>query len=160
MLLLQRGFSTGSILTVDADDAARLGAAWHRRYIYNQAACGHCHGTVATWDMAGRRVYCCATCQPLALGDGRRLSSARRAALAAAVSRDPFVSHCAPDGEEVGAPSARVATAALRAALRGLGMDAGGSRAEVLARMPGGAGGDGVRTGMWLAGVDWCAWVE
>ena len=35
--LLQRGFVSGSILTVDKEDAARLGPPWPRRYIYNQA---------------------------------------------------------------------------------------------------------------------------
>lgn len=34
--LLQRGFVTGSILTVDKEDAFRLGPPWTRRYIYNQ----------------------------------------------------------------------------------------------------------------------------
>ena len=34
--LLQRGFVTGSILTVDKEDASRLGPPWTRRYIYNQ----------------------------------------------------------------------------------------------------------------------------
>ena len=36
--LLQRGFVTGSILTVDPDEAAVLGQPWTRRYIYNQQA--------------------------------------------------------------------------------------------------------------------------
>ena len=42
MLLLQRGFKTGSILTVDPEDAARLGPPWTRRYIYNQVHGEHC----------------------------------------------------------------------------------------------------------------------
>ena len=31
VLLLQRGFKTGSILTVDEDEAKRLGQPWTRR---------------------------------------------------------------------------------------------------------------------------------
>ena len=42
VLLLQRGFKTGSILTVDPADAQRLGEPWTRRYIYGQAKCGEC----------------------------------------------------------------------------------------------------------------------
>ncbi|KAG2426522.1 hypothetical protein HXX76_011749 [Chlamydomonas incerta] len=63
--LLQRGFVAGSIITVDPQDAAELGKPWTRRYIYNQKSCGRCKGPVRTWDMAGRTVYCCETCQPL-----------------------------------------------------------------------------------------------
>ena len=42
VLLLQRGFKTGSILTVDPADAQRLGEPWTRRYIYGQTKCGEC----------------------------------------------------------------------------------------------------------------------
>jgi formamidopyrimidine-DNA glycosylase len=63
--LLRRGFQTGSILTVDPEDAARLGKPWTRRYVYNQARCGECGGRVASWDMAGRTCYACPACQPL-----------------------------------------------------------------------------------------------
>ncbi|GLC40886.1 bubble DNA binding [Pleodorina starrii] len=63
--LLQRGFVSGSIITVDPEEATRLGRPWTRRYIYNQKTCGRCKGPVRTWDMAARTVYCCETCQPL-----------------------------------------------------------------------------------------------
>jgi formamidopyrimidine-DNA glycosylase len=63
VLLLQRGFQTGSILTVDAADAARMGSPWTRRYIYNHSRCGMCLGPVRTWDMATRTVYACESCQ-------------------------------------------------------------------------------------------------
>jgi hypothetical protein len=36
------------------------------RYIYNQKKCGRCSSHVRTWDMAGRTVYACEHCQPLA----------------------------------------------------------------------------------------------
>lgn len=46
VLLLQRGFLTGSILTVDPEEARVLGPKWSRRYIYNQSTCGRCNGPV------------------------------------------------------------------------------------------------------------------
>ncbi|GFR49354.1 hypothetical protein Agub_g11371, partial [Astrephomene gubernaculifera] len=61
------GFLSGSIVTVDPEEGARLGRPWTRRYIYNQQQCGRCKGPVRTWRMAGRTVYCCERCQPLAL---------------------------------------------------------------------------------------------
>lgn len=39
VVLLQRGFLTGSILTVDPEEAAVLGPPWTRRYIYNHNLC-------------------------------------------------------------------------------------------------------------------------
>lgn len=63
VLLLQRGFLTGSILTVDDEDAEKMGPPWTRRYIYNHKSCGVCAGRVRTWDMASRTVYACDTCQ-------------------------------------------------------------------------------------------------
>ena len=38
VVLLQRGFTSGSILTVDPEDAKALGPPWTRRYIYNQVS--------------------------------------------------------------------------------------------------------------------------
>jgi formamidopyrimidine-DNA glycosylase len=62
--LLQRGFHTGSILTVDPEEAVVLGHPWTRRYVYNHSTCGRCSTKVLSWDMASRTVYCCTTCQP------------------------------------------------------------------------------------------------
>jgi hypothetical protein len=76
--LLQRGFLTGSILTVDAPDALRLGDPWTRRYIYNQSHCGECGGRARSWpDKNKRTIYACEVCQPLRLGmeRGQELSS-------------------------------------------------------------------------------------
>jgi hypothetical protein len=83
--LLQRGFVTGSILTVDAADAARLGPPWTRRYVYNHKRCGVCKGAVQSWDMANRTVYACTACQPLR--SGTALPGPRAKALAAAGAR-------------------------------------------------------------------------
>ncbi|GBG25856.1 Endonuclease 8-like 3 [Hondaea fermentalgiana] len=63
--LLQRGFQSGSILTVDKDEGTRLGRPNMRRYIYNQAKCGRCQGTVVSWSMDTRTCYACPHCQPL-----------------------------------------------------------------------------------------------
>ena len=86
VLLLQRGFLTGSILTVDDEDAEKMGPPWTRRYIYNHSSCGMCSGRVRTWDMATRTVYACDTCQvrpppppPSPVQLPRRTCTARRA---------------------------------------------------------------------------------
>lgn len=42
----------------------------HHRYIYNQRQCGRCKSGVRSWDMAGRTVYACETCQPLKVRRG------------------------------------------------------------------------------------------
>lgn len=63
VLLLQRGYQTGSIITVDDADAQSMGPPWTRRYVYNHSRCGICKGPIKTWDMANRTVYACETCQ-------------------------------------------------------------------------------------------------
>ena len=122
--LLQRGFQSGSILTVDASEG--LPAQWSRRYIYNQDSCGRCGSSVRTWDMATRKVYCCETCQPL-VGD---VMSAKRAEKhAQSVAAATFVSHCAPDGDDTVTPG-KMTIAQLRAAL-----EAKGAKAVLLSRL-------------------------
>lgn len=113
--LMQRGFATGSILTVDAADAAVLGAPWTRRYIYNHARCGVCREAVRSWDMANRTVYACDTCQPLP--DGTKLTEARAKAMAEAADAHEFVSHCAADGGAT-LTAAKMTVAQLAAALQ------------------------------------------
>jgi len=63
--LLQRGFVTGSILTVDDADAAAMGPPWTRRYVYNHSSCGRCGSDIKSWAMANRTAYACEVCQPL-----------------------------------------------------------------------------------------------
>ena len=96
VLLLQRGYVSGSILTVDAADAAALGPPWTRRYVYNHSRCGVCKSRVRTWDMAARTVYACEACQPLR--KGTVLPERRAAAVAAGREAREFASHCATDG--------------------------------------------------------------
>ena len=110
--LMQRGFVTGSILTVDASE--KLPAPWTRRYVYNQSSCGRCGGGIRTWSMATRTVYCCDACQPLPSHVG--VSQARTEAMAAAGPARLFQSHCAPDGADTLLPS-KMSVAQLRAAL-------------------------------------------
>ena len=93
--LLQRGYVTGSILTVDSVDAARLGPPWTRRYVYNHKRCGFCKGPVKSWDMAARTVYACLQCQQLR--KDTKLTPARTKAMADAGIAKEFVSHCAID---------------------------------------------------------------
>lgn len=111
---LQRGFVTGSILTVDAADVARLGPPWTRRYIYNHKKCCLCHGSIRSWDMAARTVYACDKCQPLR--KGTQLTEARTKAMAAAKQAKEFVSHCAADAGATLTP-AKMTVAQLVAAL-------------------------------------------
>jgi formamidopyrimidine-DNA glycosylase len=94
--LLQRGFVTGSILTVDPEEAKVLGEPWTRRYVYNQRSCGRCGDAVKTWDMANRTVYCCEGCQPL-LPSTRGLSERASVRTKDAKAHVPFVSHCAAE---------------------------------------------------------------
>ena len=100
--LLQRGFVNGSILTVDPEEAKRLGEPWTRRYVYNQSTCGRCGASIRSWDVANRTVYACEACQPppapATLPEARvkRIEASKRAAA-------PFVSHCAPDSDAANA---------------------------------------------------------
>lgn len=122
--LLHKGFTCGSIITVDEEEAILLGKPWTRRYVYNHSTCGRCLKykglvtNVTTWDMNNRTVYACLTCQPLveassssgndgggssnsntkkAANNNELLPKDRRKALQAATAAKPFVSHCAPD---------------------------------------------------------------
>lgn len=132
VLLLQRGFQTGSILTVDPEEAKVLGAPWTRRYIYNQSKCGRCKGPVRTWDMANRTVYACETCQPLARGT--ELSDARALAVQAAKQHVEFVSHCAPDAPSATEPS-KLTVASLKVELEKRGLPATGKKAALVAAL-------------------------
>ncbi|GAX84584.1 hypothetical protein CEUSTIGMA_g12005.t1 [Chlamydomonas eustigma] len=149
--LLQRGFVTGSILTVDPEDAAVLGQPWTRRYIYNHSNCGFCGGPVRVWDMAARKVYCCPKCQPLrspedksipsvsapkspAPGLSYGITAARKAAMAASRPAQPFISHCAPEDSAVLSP-ARMTVPQLKASLKAVGLPASGSKGELLQRL-------------------------
>jgi formamidopyrimidine-DNA glycosylase len=92
--LLKRGFETGSILTVDPDEALSLGKPNLRRYIYNSAKCPRCHSAIKVWEIANRKCYACPSCQP------------RQKSAAAMVTpeRDdcvPFNSHCARESASV-----------------------------------------------------------
>lgn len=113
--LMQRGFASGSILTVDATDAAVLGPPWTRRYVYNHSSCGFCQRRIRSWDMASRTVYACDACQPLR--KGTVLPEARVKAMAAAADAKEFVSHCATDGGATLTPT-KMTVSQLTAALK------------------------------------------
>ncbi|KAK9842012.1 hypothetical protein WJX81_004236 [Elliptochloris bilobata] len=130
--LLRRGFQSGSILTVDPEEAKRLGKPWTRRYIYNQARCGRCGGEIRTWNMAARTCYACHTCQPLPAATV--LAAARAKALAAAAPTKVFKSHCAPEPQADAAP-AQLTIAQLKVALRVRGLPLTGRKADLAARL-------------------------
>ena len=94
--LLQRGFETGSILTVDPEEAKALGNPRLRRYIYNQSHCPRCGSNIKTWQIASRTCYACLKCQP-------RMGHENTAGDEATSTQDcvPFHSHCAPEPVEV-----------------------------------------------------------
>ena len=92
--LLQRGFETGSILTVDAEDAVGRTKSL-RRYIYNSSRCGKCSGKVKSWDIAGRTCYACESCQPLHPEAEEEAKGTVKKPIVVDVV--PFNSHCAKD---------------------------------------------------------------
>jgi formamidopyrimidine-DNA glycosylase len=125
--LLQRGFESGSILTVDPEEAVKMGSPWNRRYIYNHSRCGRCRGVISSWDMSGRKVYCCETCQPLSMEGGvAGLDGSRQQAIKSSKGEvEEFVSHCAPDiGRDIS--PAKMTISQLKNALTDLGVDVAG----------------------------------
>ena len=146
--LLRRGFQSGSILTVDPEDAILLGQPWTRRYCYNHSNCGRCKSKIMSWDMAGRTVYCCTTCQPLINGSSNGeesgkgeetksvLPAARKKAMGSARQAIEFVSHCAPDDAgDVSMPLMKLKVAELRARAEAMGLSIAGKKAELVARL-------------------------
>jgi formamidopyrimidine-DNA glycosylase len=111
--LLRRGFETGSILTVDPEEAAVLGQPWTQRYVYNHTTCGRCNTPVLSWPMGNQKIYCCTTCQPLENAD--EMSTARMKVMAQGHQAIEFVSHCAPDDvNDSSTPLSKLTVAALR----------------------------------------------
>jgi len=85
--LLQRGYQTGSILTVDPEEAVALGKPKLRRYIYNSSKCPRCQTAIVTWPINNRTCYACPKCQPLS----RKI----KAEPTTTEPCQPFHSHCA-----------------------------------------------------------------
>lgn len=90
--LLRRGYETGSILTVDPDEAVALGKPRLRRYIYNTKICPRCSSKIQVWTIAARTCYACPTCQPKVAPD-----KSPKTTTATKKECEPFVSHCAPE---------------------------------------------------------------
>ncbi|KAK9867483.1 hypothetical protein WJX84_001802 [Apatococcus fuscideae] len=132
VLLLQRGFQTGSILTVDADEARKLGKPWTRRYVYNHKVCGRCGSFIRTWDMNARTVYACETCQPL--DHGTVVTAERAKAMAAAGPTKVFQSHCAPEAADNQAPG-QMTVLVLKRALSAKSLPTAGRKQELVARL-------------------------
>merc|ERR1711865_888564 len=108
--LLRRGDHTGSIITVDPDEARDLGKPTLRRYIYNTAQCPRCATPIQAWQIAARTCYACPNCQPLTTSPTEQHAVTTAASVvvtpdrtsASSSSNDnsvksviPFNSHCA-----------------------------------------------------------------
>ena len=66
--LLQRGFQSGYIITINPDEADGPLAALkggEKRYVYNRETCKRCHKQVLSWSISNRKVYACESCQQL-----------------------------------------------------------------------------------------------
>ena len=123
--LLQRGFESGSILTVDPEEARRLKRPTLRRYIYNRKTCGRCDTAVISWDMNSRTCYACPSCQPL---QGVQ-------AVPGSGPVDVFKSHCAKDSlEERMKTPEKLSVAELRKELKKLGYEVKGRKPLLLER--------------------------
>jgi len=96
--LLERGYATGSILTVDPEEARALGNPRMRRYIYNTAKCPRCSTSIKSWQIASRTCYACPKCQPLK--PDFMESTATQAARIPEKDAVPFNSHCARESLE------------------------------------------------------------
>ncbi len=92
--LLKRGYETGSILTVDPEEAKALGKPKMRRYIYNTSKCPRCGSSIKSWPINNRTCYACPRCQPI---DGSK------SGIVVTPSRDcvPFNSHCAREPVDI-----------------------------------------------------------
>lgn len=94
--LLQRGYETGSILTVDPEEAMALGKPRLRRYIYNTAKCPRCGVSIKSWAINSRTCYACPRCQPMV-----KSPLANAQAKAGVKDHVPFNSHCARENAAV-----------------------------------------------------------
>lgn len=88
--LLKRGYETGSILTVDPEEAKRLGKPKLRRYIYNTSKCPRCGTSIKSWQINNRTCYACLRCQSMAT---KPIVTPMKDCL-------PFNSHCAREPAE------------------------------------------------------------
>lgn len=120
--LLERGYQTGSILTVDEDEAKQLGKPKLRRYIYNSSNCPRCKTRIQTWTIASRTCYACPKCQP-------RYAKSEKGPRVVTPNKDecvPFNSHCARESVETRlsetGPS-RLTVKEIRAQLAQLGVE-------------------------------------
>ena len=93
--LLKRGYETGSILTVDPEEAVSLGKPRLRRYIYNSSKCPRCDSPIKTWQIANRTCYACVKCQPITSDP-----SSKSDVTPTVQNHKTFNSHCARESVE------------------------------------------------------------
>jgi formamidopyrimidine-DNA glycosylase len=115
--LLERGYETGSILTVDPEEALSLGEPKLRRYIYNSSKCPRCKSPIKTWQIANRTCYACLKCQPM--GPETTIVTPSK-------NHEPFNSHCARESAEIrlakSGPS-RLTVKEIKSELKSIGVD-------------------------------------
>jgi hypothetical protein len=115
--LLERGYETGSILTVDPEEALSLGEPKLRRYIYNSSKCPRCKSPIKTWQIANRTCYACLKCQPM--GPEATIVTPSK-------NHEPFNSHCARESAEIRlaetGPS-RLSVKEIKSELKNFGVD-------------------------------------
>lgn len=61
--LMQIGYKTGRITSLNTTEAKLLGDENRRRYVYNQEHCFVCGARVSSWQENSRTVWACLTCQ-------------------------------------------------------------------------------------------------
>jgi formamidopyrimidine-DNA glycosylase len=91
--LLKRGYQTGSILTVDPEEAKQLGNPRLRRYIYNTSKCPRCGASIQSWPINNRTCYACLRCQPMEGSNGTSKDTATKDCV-------PYNSLCARETSE------------------------------------------------------------
>ena len=146
--LMRNAFTLGSIVTVFPQEGAALGRPTLRRWIYNSAHCGRCHGPVRSWTIQARTCYACARCQPRPVGDGAQDDApdglvhgsegptTARTTTASTTAPTLFHSHCAEESleERLRTPQ-KLRVAELRTALEAAGLPIDGRKATLVERL-------------------------
>ena len=134
---MRDGFETGSIVTVRDGPREAPFDPLARRFVYNRERCATCGDKVVSFDINNRTAYACPSCQPLRKEAAEALPEARLKEVEGATPARLFASRCAPDDDNdiAALPPSKMTVAQLRAAAKGCGLDTGGKKAELVARL-------------------------
>jgi formamidopyrimidine-DNA glycosylase len=124
--LLQRGYSDGSILTIDEEDKRKPSFDGRRRYIYNQRKC-LCGAPIRAFTQKARNCYVCSACQVLPKTDLDLPNTPTRPVKL-------FRSHCAPDAVKLSQPE-KLSVKEIKAILSEFGVSTKGKKADLVARL-------------------------